>query len=82
MRQDFPVITAPIKAMLKEDLAGKGGCDMSEEGLWELFMRTGLPECYALYRNLGAVRPPAPEEGYAHCDQRDRPQGDQLQGRG
>lgn len=55
---------------------------MTEDGLWELFMRTGLPECYALYRNLGAVQPPAPEEDYAHCNQGNCPQGDQLQGRG
>lgn len=56
---------------------------MTENGLWELFLRTGLPECYALYRHSsGAGRPPATEDAYAHCDQGDHPEGDQLQGFG
>ena len=33
-------------------LMGQGGLAMTAEFLWDLFLRTGLPEAYLLYRMI------------------------------
>ena len=41
-----------IKPHRPRKLRRKGGLGMHPQGLWRLFLRTGLPQAYALYRRL------------------------------